>query len=99
LSSSNGFPGFHHIVNVLQHIVIGTPGRLKKLANDGILKLDSLKHFVLDECDQVLDAEGTSLPRRFALSVTSMRRPTGAFLRGHLGAMNTSGVVVPKPSE
>ena len=42
----------------LQHIVVGTPGRLKKLVNDGILKLDSLKHFVLDECDQVLDAEG-----------------------------------------
>lgn len=39
------------------HIVIGTPGRMKALVNQGELKLDSLKHFVLDECDQMLDQE------------------------------------------
>eukprot|EP00730_Choanoeca_flexa_P016077 TRINITY_DN7527_c0_g1_i1.p1 TRINITY_DN7527_c0_g1~~TRINITY_DN7527_c0_g1_i1.p1 ORF type:complete len:423 (+),score=180.03 TRINITY_DN7527_c0_g1_i1:188-1456(+) len=37
------------------HIVVGTPGRLKALVKDGHLKLDSLKHFILDECDRMLD--------------------------------------------
>jgi superfamily II DNA/RNA helicase len=40
------------------HIVVGTPGRIKDLAVKMAkkpLKLDSLKHFVLDECDKMLD--------------------------------------------
>ena len=35
------------------HIVVGTPGRVKQLAKDGDLKLGSLRHFVIDECDKV----------------------------------------------
>ena len=42
----------------LQHIVVGTPGRLKALVKDGHLKLTDLKHFVLDECDRMLDELG-----------------------------------------
>jgi superfamily II DNA/RNA helicase len=57
---TGGFPMSQNIKDLKEnppHIVVGTPGRLKKLINDNNLKLDSLKHFVIDECDQVLDAE------------------------------------------
>lgn len=37
------------------HICIGTPGRMGQLAREGIMKLDKCKHFVLDECDQLLE--------------------------------------------
>jgi len=36
-------------------IVVGTPGRIHDLVNRGELKLGKLKHFILDECDQVLE--------------------------------------------
>jgi len=36
-------------------IVIGTPGRTHHLAVDGTLKLDKVKHFILDECDKMLE--------------------------------------------
>eukprot|EP00768_Dysnectes_brevis_P006736 gnl/Dysnectes_brevis/542_a599_5111.p1 GENE.gnl/Dysnectes_brevis/542_a599_5111~~gnl/Dysnectes_brevis/542_a599_5111.p1 ORF type:complete len:441 (-),score=192.77 gnl/Dysnectes_brevis/542_a599_5111:139-1461(-) len=35
-------------------IVVGTPGRLGALVDDGTLKLDKLNFFVIDECDKVL---------------------------------------------
>ncbi|KAK9825382.1 hypothetical protein WJX81_007043 [Elliptochloris bilobata] len=38
------------------HIIVGTPGRLKQLVKEGNLKLGSVRHFVIDECDKVLDA-------------------------------------------
>jgi ATP-dependent RNA helicase UAP56/SUB2 len=38
-------------------IVIGTPGRVFHLAEEKVLKLDHLKHFVLDECDEMLDSD------------------------------------------
>jgi ATP-dependent RNA helicase UAP56/SUB2 len=37
------------------HIVVATPGRIKALVNQGVVKLDKLKHFVLDECDRLLE--------------------------------------------
>eukprot|EP01025_Chloroclados_australasicus_P037043 TRINITY_DN3771_c0_g4_i1.p2 TRINITY_DN3771_c0_g4~~TRINITY_DN3771_c0_g4_i1.p2 ORF type:complete len:443 (-),score=56.25 TRINITY_DN3771_c0_g4_i1:198-1526(-) len=37
------------------HIVVGTPGRLKQLAKEKILKLNSIRTFVIDECDKVLE--------------------------------------------
>jgi len=37
------------------HIVVGTPGRTLALAKEGILRLNSLKYFVLDECDKMLE--------------------------------------------
>jgi superfamily II DNA/RNA helicase len=37
------------------HIVVGTPGRTLDLVESGHLKLDNCKHFVLDECDKMLD--------------------------------------------
>jgi len=37
------------------HCVVGTPGRIQQLIREGDLKLDKVKHFVLDECDQMLE--------------------------------------------
>ena len=37
------------------NIVVGTPGRLLQLVKDKALKLDKLKRFILDECDQLLE--------------------------------------------
>jgi len=38
------------------HIVVGTPGRILGLLKENTLKLDKIKHFVLDECDRMLEA-------------------------------------------
>lgn len=37
------------------NIVVGTPGRILQLMNEKKLKLDGLKRFILDECDQMLE--------------------------------------------
>lgn len=37
------------------HIVVGTPGRILALVKDRALRLSAIKHFVLDECDKMLD--------------------------------------------
>jgi hypothetical protein len=36
------------------HVVVGTPGRIAALAQNGTLKLEAIKMFVLDEADQLL---------------------------------------------
>lgn len=36
-------------------ILVATPGRLLDLMNQGFVDLSSLKHFVLDEADRMLD--------------------------------------------
>jgi ATP-dependent RNA helicase UAP56/SUB2 len=38
------------------HIIIGTPGRILQLAEEKNLVLKNVKHFVLDECDKMLDS-------------------------------------------
>lgn len=42
--------------NATPSIIVGTPGRIKALVAQQKLKLDTLKHFVLDECDKMLEA-------------------------------------------
>jgi len=37
------------------HIIVGTPGRLNALVRDQNLRLRSIRHFILDECDKMLD--------------------------------------------
>merc|ERR1711907_762477 len=37
------------------HVIVATPGRLLALAKDKTLDLTKVKHFVLDECDQMLE--------------------------------------------
>ncbi|KAG4305119.1 hypothetical protein PORY_001289 [Pneumocystis oryctolagi] len=38
------------------HIIVATPGRLNALVRDKVLRVGSVKHFVLDECDKMLEA-------------------------------------------
>jgi len=42
--------------NEAPHVVVGTPGRILALAKEKSLVLDQIQHFVLDECDRVLEA-------------------------------------------
>lgn len=37
------------------NIVVGTPGRILSLVESGALNLDNLKHFILDECDKMIE--------------------------------------------
>lgn len=42
--------------NDCPHIVVGTPGRVLALIKDKTLSLKKVKHFVLDECDKMLES-------------------------------------------
>ncbi|XP_065182843.1 ATP-dependent RNA helicase DDX39A-like [Sycon ciliatum] len=42
--------------NNCPHIVVGCPGRMLALVRDKSLNLKNVKHFILDECDKVLDS-------------------------------------------
>ncbi|NXB68429.1 DX39B helicase, partial [Struthidea cinerea] len=42
------------------HIVVGTPGRILALARNKSLNLKHIKHFILDECDKMLEQLGAS---------------------------------------
>jgi len=48
--------------NNCPHIVVGTPGRILALVRARHLNLKNLKHFVLDECDKMLDQLGEEMP-------------------------------------
>ncbi|KAI6215968.1 hypothetical protein M3Y94_00447300 [Aphelenchoides besseyi] len=45
------------IKNTKPHIVVGTPGRLLALSQSKALDLQSIKYFVLDECDKMIGDE------------------------------------------
>jgi superfamily II DNA/RNA helicase len=38
--------------------VVGTPGRILALARDKDLLLKNVRHFILDECDKMLESLG-----------------------------------------
>lgn len=40
------------------HIVVGTPGRILALTRSKTLNLRHIKHFILDECDKMLEQLG-----------------------------------------
>nr|KAJ0211689.1 hypothetical protein LSAT_V11C400192480 [Lactuca sativa] len=42
--------------NECPHIVVGTPGRILGLARDKDLGLKNVRHFILDECDKMLES-------------------------------------------
>ena len=44
--------------NECPHIVVGTPGRILALARDKDLSLKEVRHFILDECDKMLESLG-----------------------------------------
>jgi len=41
--------------NEVPNIVVGTPGRIYELINKKILDVSKVKHFILDECDKMLE--------------------------------------------
>lgn len=47
--------------NECPHIVVGTPGRILALARDKDLALRNVRHFILDECDKMLESLGIVL--------------------------------------
>jgi len=47
--------------NNCPHIVVGTPGRILALVRAKKLSLKSIKQFILDECDKMLEALGMLL--------------------------------------
>lgn len=47
--------------NECPHIVVGTPGRVLALARDKDLGLKNVRHFILDECDKMLESLGKFL--------------------------------------
>lgn len=47
--------------NECPHIAVGTPGRILALAMDKDLSLKNVRHFILDECDKMLESLGTFL--------------------------------------
>lgn len=51
--------------NNCPHVVVGTPGRILALVKTKALNLKNLKHFILDECDKMLEQLGKDffLPR------------------------------------
>lgn len=40
------------------HVVVATPGRLNALTRDKVLDASKVKHFILDECDKMLEQLG-----------------------------------------
>lgn len=44
--------------NNCPHVLVGTPGRVLQLIRDGLLKVDSVSQFILDECDRCIDELG-----------------------------------------
>jgi superfamily II DNA/RNA helicase len=61
------------------NVIVATPGRLKALAKDGDISLKNCSHFILDECDKMLEQLGKSLPF-FALIVMPPKYPKHFFL-------------------
>lgn len=37
------------------HIAVGAPGRIKHLIDEGFLKVDNVRLFVLDEADKLME--------------------------------------------
>ncbi|MBA0612171.1 hypothetical protein Godav_012809, partial [Gossypium davidsonii] len=47
--------------NECPHVVVGTPGRILALTRDKDLSLKNVRHFILDECDKMLESLGTEI--------------------------------------
>uniref|UniRef100_A0A1X7TCA1 Helicase ATP-binding domain-containing protein n=1 Tax=Amphimedon queenslandica TaxID=400682 RepID=A0A1X7TCA1_AMPQE len=58
------------------HIVVGTPGRILALVRQKTLNLHNVKHFILDECDKMLE----QLDMRRDLCAVALMEPVGQFL-------------------
>lgn len=60
------------------NIIIGTPGRVKDVLQRRVLRLDTVKFFVLDEADKMLDM-GFIEDVEFIIKAASMKRQTLMF--------------------
>ena len=66
--------------NECPHIVVGTPGRVLSLARDKDLSLKNVRHFILDECDKMLESLGMFLVVFLIFTVFFMKlRPSTYF--------------------
>lgn len=71
------------------HVAVGTPGRIVALVQNGSLKLDAIKMFVLDEADQLLSEAFypdvtwlyDQLPKRKQVRSTPDIKPSSQLLR------------------
>ncbi|MGH8046198.1 MAG: DEAD/DEAH box helicase [Chthoniobacterales bacterium] len=61
------------------HIVVATPGRLSDLLKAGALRLDAVKHLVLDEADEMLSMGFREEVVRIAEMTKASRRSTWLF--------------------
>lgn len=61
--------------NNCPHIVVGTPGRMLALVRDKTLNTKHLKHFVLDECDKMLDQLGKCILQLIFIQVLTFFLP------------------------
>jgi superfamily II DNA/RNA helicase len=64
-------------------IVVGTPGRIKQLVKDRYLDVSGIAHFVLDECDKLLEKIGLIFIGSLSVSYSSFlinRPPVFLFL-------------------
>ncbi len=59
------------------HIVVGTPGRILALARAKNLNLKNIKHFILDECDKMLEQLGKCCHRQVLLFWVPMQLDGG----------------------
>lgn len=62
------------------HIVVGTPGRILALARNKSLNLKHIKHFILDECDKMLEQLGEWQCWDWAFGTKCCSVDTGALL-------------------
>ena len=75
---------------VKPQVVVGTPGRILQLVKENNLKLGKVKHFILDECDQVLEKTGTR--------PASQQRPAGETWRRRCRRWRHAGLPRPVPT-
>lgn len=68
--------------NECPHIVVGTPGRILALAREKDLPLKNVRHFILDECDKMLESLG--MPCNYRLLNFYLKGPSIHALLCHL---------------
>jgi ATP-dependent RNA helicase UAP56/SUB2 len=56
------------------NIIVATPGRLNALVRDKKLRLGGIKHFILDECDKLLDQVGKQQCPDWKMIVANVQR-------------------------
>jgi ATP-dependent RNA helicase RhlE len=76
-----GVPQFRQVDNLKRgtQIVIATPGRLLDLMEQGYVNLKHVEHFVLDECDRMLDMGFIGDIREIGAKLESLSKQTMLF--------------------